>query len=82
MTSDYHRVADAIRYLAANAANQPDLAQTAAAIGLSPHHFQRLFQRWAGVSPKRYLQSLTLDRARTPLDTDSTTVHAAMGRGL
>ena len=82
MSSDYQQVADAIRFLETYAEDQPSLAQTATAIGLSTHHFQRLFQRWAGVSPKRLLQSLTLERARTQLDAGQTTVRAALDSGL
>lgn len=66
-SSDYSRVAQAIRFLAEHAAEQPDLARVAAAVGLSPFHFQRLFQRWAGVSPKRFLQVLTLTEAKRRL---------------
>jgi AraC family transcriptional regulator of adaptative response/methylated-DNA-[protein]-cysteine methyltransferase len=62
--SDYSRVEAAIRYLAERAPAQPTLAEVAGAAGLSEAHFQRLFQRWAGVSPKRFLQVLTLDRAK------------------
>ena len=81
MSSDYQQVADAIRFLETYAKDQPSLTQTAAAIGLTPHHFQRLFQRWAGISPKRFLQSLTFERARNQLDEGQTTVHTALGSG-
>ena len=66
-TSDYSRVERALRFLAAHAAEQPSLARVAAEVGLSPFHFQRLFQRWAGVSPKRFLQALTLAEAKRML---------------
>jgi len=81
MSSDYQQVADAIRFLETYAKDQPSLTQTAAAIGLTPHHFQRLFQRWAGISPKRFLQSLTFERAHNQLDEGQTTVHTALGSG-
>jgi AraC family transcriptional regulator of adaptative response/methylated-DNA-[protein]-cysteine methyltransferase len=51
---DYERVARAIEYLRRHAANQPDLAAVARHVHLSEYHFQRLFTRWAGVSPKRF----------------------------
>ncbi len=66
-SSDYSRVERAIRFLDAHAAEQPDLEAVAAEAGLSPFHFQRLFQRWAGVSPKRFLQVLTLEAAKRRL---------------
>lgn len=66
-SSDYSRVERALRFLAAHAAEQPSLARVAAEVGLSPFHFQRLFQRWAGVSPKRFLQALTLAEAKRML---------------
>jgi AraC family transcriptional regulator of adaptative response/methylated-DNA-[protein]-cysteine methyltransferase len=65
--SDYSRVARAIAFLAEHAAEQPGLEAVAAEVGLSPFHFQRLFQRWAGVSPKRFLQVLTLAEAKRRL---------------
>ena len=61
---DYDRIARAIDFLTDRVTDQPSLAQTAAAAGLSPYHFQRLFSRWAGISPKRFLQVLTVSRAR------------------
>ena len=64
MNSDYQRIADAIGYINANIQQQPSLDEIAAAINLSPFHFQRLFSRWAGVTPKKYLQILTVDRAK------------------
>ena len=49
---DYTRIESAIRYLTENAQDQPELGQIAHEIGLSKFHFQRLFTRWAGISPK------------------------------
>lgn len=62
--SDYERITSAIGYLAQQASSQPSLRDVAAHVHLSPHHFQRLFTRWVGVSPKRFLQVLTLERAK------------------
>ncbi|NMG48209.1 methylated-DNA--[protein]-cysteine S-methyltransferase [Azoarcus communis] len=57
-------IARAIGYIRAHAHRQPDLNEIAHAVHLSPHHLQRLFAGWAGVSPKRFLQFLTKERAR------------------
>jgi len=58
---DYQRIQQAIEYLVENFKNQPELKEVAAHVHLSPHHFQRLFTEWAGVSPKKFLQFLTVD---------------------
>lgn len=63
----YQRMADAIRYLLQHAAAQPRLADVAAAVHLSEYHLQRLFTQWTGVSPKRFLQQLTVEAAKTGL---------------
>ncbi|POZ63488.1 methylated-DNA--[protein]-cysteine S-methyltransferase [Chromobacterium alticapitis] len=64
---DYGRVRDAIRYLVAHAAEQPQLADLAAALHLSESRLQRLFTQWAGVSPKRFIQQLTCEAAKARL---------------
>jgi len=64
MNSDYQRIAEAIDFINANADQQPSLEVIAAQLNLSPFHFQRLFSRWAGVTPKKYLQILTVERAK------------------
>ncbi len=64
---DYERIARAIEYLRRNATAQPDLTAIAHYLHLSEHHFQRLFTQWAGVSPKRFLQYLTLEHAKSRL---------------
>lgn len=64
---DYQRIARAIEYLQRRGAEQPELAEVASHVNLSEHHFQRLFTRWAGVSPKRFLQYLTLEHAKSRL---------------
>lgn len=65
--SDYQRIARALAYLQEHAERQPGLAEVAAQLQLSPFHFQRLFCRWAGTTPKRFQQMLTLARARERL---------------
>ena len=62
--SDYARIEKTIRYIEANFRAQPSLADIAAQVHLSEYHFQRLFRRWAGISPKRFLQTLTAEFAR------------------
>ncbi|MFN7087800.1 MAG: methylated-DNA--[protein]-cysteine S-methyltransferase [Burkholderiales bacterium] len=64
---DYRRIARAIGYLQQHAGAQPDLAEIAREVHLSEYHFQRLFTRWAGVSPKRFLQFLTVAEVRRRL---------------
>jgi AraC family transcriptional regulator of adaptative response/methylated-DNA-[protein]-cysteine methyltransferase len=62
--SDYERIAEAISFIASRVNSQPGLQEIARHLHLSPFHFQRLFCRWAGVTPKRFLQVLTLERAK------------------
>jgi len=62
--SDYDRIESAMAYLVNRAADQPSLGEIASHVHLSPYHFQRLFCRWAGTSPKRFLQVLTLERGK------------------
>jgi len=61
---DYRRIEQAIHYIGGRVRAQPNLAEVAAHVGLSPYHFQRLFRRWAGVSPKRFLEYLTVEQAK------------------
>ena len=62
--TDYDRIARAIDFIVERAAAQPQLDEIAAHVHLSPFHFQRLFSRWAGITPKRFLQVLTVERAK------------------
>lgn len=64
LCDDYQRIEKAIYFLEANYRNQPELKEIAESIGLSEYHFQRIFTRWAGVSPKRFLQFLTKENAK------------------
>ena len=79
---DYERVARAIEFLRRNAASQPDLAAVARHLHLSEHHFQRLFTRWAGVSPKRFVQYLTIEHAKSCLAATSGVLDLAGVVGL
>jgi len=80
--ADFERIAAAIRYLDAHAAAQPRLDDVARAAGLSSFHFQRLFRRWAGISPKRYLQVLTLERASRLLRERRSVLDVALDVGM
>ncbi len=79
---DYQRIEQAILYLEMHAAEQPSLNNLADHIGLSPYHFQRLFQRWAGVSPKRFLQYLTVEHAKKLLRESASVLDATFEVGL
>lgn len=81
-TNDYERIARAIAYLEDHAAEQPSLGAVARAAGLSAFHFQRLFRRWAGVSPKRFLQFVTAQRAKGRLQGGGTVLETAYDVGL
>lgn len=78
----YLLMAAAIRYLDGCRTGQPGLDEVAAHVGLSPAHFQRRFSRWVGVSPKRYLQYLTLDHARALLRERCTLLDTSFETGL
>jgi AraC family transcriptional regulator of adaptative response/methylated-DNA-[protein]-cysteine methyltransferase len=80
--SDYERVATLIRHLEAHRGEQPGLGDLAEVAGLSPGHLQRLFTRWAGVSPKAFLQCLTLEHARGCLERGASVLDAALDAGL
>lgn len=78
----YELMAAALTYLQDKAADQPTLDDVADAIGLSPAHFQKVFSQWVGVSPKRYLQYLTLDHAKRLLAERFTVLDTAFETGL
>ena len=64
LSQHYQLIEQAIRYIEANVNRQPELDEIASAIGLSEYHFQRIFTRWAGISPKRFMQFLTKEHAK------------------
>jgi len=80
--NDYERVARVIRYLDESANAQPDLTTLASYAGLSPYHFHRLFSRWAGVTPKDFLQCLTVSHARMLLRQGNSVLATALDSGL
>jgi len=79
---DYQRIARVIRYLDLHHTEQPDLAALAAIAGLSPFHFHRLFAAWAGITPKDFLQCLTLTHARKLLRQGESVLEATLQAGL
>ena len=78
----YERIEHAIHWLADHYQEQPSLAEAAAETGLSEFHFQRLFSAWAGVSPKKFLQYLTLEHAKARLAASDSVLDAAYDAGL
>ncbi len=81
-SNDYARVEKAIRYLDAHFRRQPTLGDLASGAGLSEYHFQRLFRRWAGISPKRFLQCLTTQYTGALLRDAVPSLDAAYEAGL
>jgi AraC family transcriptional regulator, regulatory protein of adaptative response / methylated-DNA-[protein]-cysteine methyltransferase len=79
---NYQRIEQAIRYLEENFQRQPELDEVAEKVHLSPFHFQRIFTDWAGISPKRFLQFLTVDFLKTKLKESKNIVEAAESAGL
>ena len=82
VNDDFQRIAAAIHYLVDRQEDQPELEDVAAVVGLSPHHFQRVFTRWAGLSPKKFLKHITLDAAKNRLDASLSVMDAAFDVGL
>lgn len=81
-SENYHRIAEAIRYISANFKTQPSLEEVAAHVGLSYFHFQRIFTEWAGISPKKFLQFLTIDELKKELQNTTNLIEAAELVGL
>lgn len=78
----YLTIAAALDWLRLHATRQPDLAELSHHVGLSEFHLQRLFSRWAGVSPKRFLQHLASERARAALLAGDDVLGASLAAGL
>lgn len=81
-SSDYVRVAEAIGYLREARPRQPTLDDLAHHLRLSPSHAQRLFTRWAGISPKRFLQYLTVENAKQRIAETADLLSLAFDAGL
>jgi AraC family transcriptional regulator of adaptative response/methylated-DNA-[protein]-cysteine methyltransferase len=81
-SSDYSRIERAIRYLDRERAAAPSLADVAAHVGLSESHFQRMFTRWAGISPKRFVQHRTAEVVKQLLRERRPVLEASYEAGL
>jgi AraC family transcriptional regulator of adaptative response/methylated-DNA-[protein]-cysteine methyltransferase len=82
-TINYNRIADAINYIKQNFKGQPNLDEVAEKVHLSPYHFQRLFTDWAGISPKKFLQYLSVEYAKEVLqEKQATLFDTAFDTGL
>jgi AraC family transcriptional regulator of adaptative response/methylated-DNA-[protein]-cysteine methyltransferase len=80
--ANWRRMGRAIRYLSAHYLDQPSLEDAAAAVNLSPFHFQRLFTRYVGVSPKNFVGHLTLDHAKSDLARGKNLLETSLDAGL
>jgi AraC family transcriptional regulator of adaptative response/methylated-DNA-[protein]-cysteine methyltransferase len=80
--NDYERIEKAIRFLEKNAGRKPELQEIAQSVNLSEYHFQRLFKRWAGVTPKQFLQALILERAKRALKRNDSLLDATYDAAL
>lgn len=78
----YELIARAIRWVAEHQPEQPNLALLARELNVSPHHLQRTFQAWAGISPKQFLKSLTRDAAMQRLVAGSSVLDTSISVGL
>ena len=82
LSQDYYRVEKALRFIKDHAAEQPELSKIATHINLSEFHFQRLFSRWTGISPKRFLQYVTKEYAKQLLKGSQSILDTAYDIGL
>lgn len=78
----YDRISDAIAFIRQHHLEQPNLSTIAQHVNLSDYHFQRLFTQWAGISPKRFLQYLTLDYAKSKIDQSQNLLQLTVDSGL
>ncbi|HED09336.1 MAG TPA: AraC family transcriptional regulator, partial [Caldithrix abyssi] len=77
----YPLIEEALIYIERHQLHQPSLEEIAAHLGISPFHLQRTFKEWVGISPKRFLQFLTINNARALLRESRTVLEAAWGSG-
>ncbi len=82
MNNEYEKIAAAIRYIREHFREQPDLAAVARQVHLSPFHFQRMFTEWAGVSPKKFLQYISIEHAKRLLAEHRSLSDASFETGL
>jgi AraC family transcriptional regulator of adaptative response/methylated-DNA-[protein]-cysteine methyltransferase len=79
---DYQRIEKAIQFIEDNFKSRPTLDQMAASVHLSRYHFDRLFKRWAGVSPAQFMQYLTLEYTKEKLARSRSLLDTALDAGL
>ena len=80
---NFNRIAEAIDYLRQNFSSQPELAEVAEQVHVSPYHFQRMFTEWAGTSPKKFLQYISIQHAKKMLKEEQASLFdTAMETGL
>lgn len=82
MNTHYATIEKAISYIRENYQSQPDLDEVARQVHLSPFHFQRLFREWAGISPKKFLQYISIEHAKNLLRANSSVTDASYETGL
>jgi AraC family transcriptional regulator of adaptative response/methylated-DNA-[protein]-cysteine methyltransferase len=82
MYPHYPLVEQALKYIEKNFREQPDLESIASHLDISPYHLQRIFKEWVGISPKRFLQFLTIDHARKLLQESRSVLEATFESGL
>ncbi len=82
LSQDYERIEQAIRFLQSHHHEQPTLSEMAQRVNLSEYHFQRLFSRWAGISPKRFMQYLTKEQAKHLLTQSRDLLNVSHATGL
>lgn len=78
----YDTIEHAIHFIRENCGSQPSLEKISASVGLSPFHFQKMFTEWAGVSPKKFLQFLTLEKGKQLLKDNNTLLDVSVDLGL
>lgn len=81
-SKDYERMADALAYLGENWRDRPSYVEAAAEAGVSPHHFHRIFTRWTGTSPKRFIDAIAHSEARQALAEGASVLDATFDAGL
>lgn len=81
-TINYYRIEKAISYLNDNFLDQPDLDEIAEKVHVSPFHFQKIFLDWVGITPKKFLQYLTLKHLKSKIHEAQNLIEAADMAGL